>query len=80
MRWSPYSRPLVQHPTLIKGNYSACVKGRLMPVLSTEYARESRHFVLHKLHCNATITCRTIALGDRIVQCVQEATQLIRKY
>jgi len=51
-----------------------------MPVLSAEYARESTHFVLHKLHCNATITCRTIALGDRIVQCVQEVTQPIYRY
>ena len=48
-----------------------------MSVLSTEYARESRHFVLHKLHCNTTIACRTIALGDRIVQCVQQVTQPI---
>jgi hypothetical protein len=48
-----------------------------MSVLSTEYARESRHFVLHKLHCNTTITCLTIALGDRIVQCVQQVTQPI---
>jgi hypothetical protein len=69
IRWDPYSQPLVvQHPTLIKGNYSACIKGSLMPTLSTEYSRESRHFVLHKLHCYATITCSTIALGDRIVQ------------
>jgi hypothetical protein len=48
-----------------------------MPVLSTEYARESRHFVLHKLRCNTTITCGTIALGDRIVQGVQQVTQPI---